>query len=117
MATVSDDQGAPHLTKSSVRGSLAIKCESLEDTSLICEVETDRDSFVECLELHPKRFGFENLDFSRLSASTLDTQSIKIPDPSTRWVEKRILLHSEKFRSPISVYSVNYRYRIKGNIS
>jgi len=117
IATVSDDMNAPHLRKLSVSGSLAVKCESLEDTSLTCEIETDSERFCECLEVHPKRFGFDNIDFSRMSLSARDTQTFRVPDPSGAWTEKRILLYSDKFRAPISVYSIDYRYRIKGNIS
>ena len=117
LATAFDDMGIPNRIKASVMGSLTVKCESLEDSSITCEVESDIESPMECIELHPKRFSFENLDFSRMSLTTRETQTVKLPDPTSTWGEKRILLHSDKFRAPMSVYSIDFRYKIKGNIS
>ena len=39
-----------------------------------------------------------------------------LPEKEKRWIEKQVILSTEKYASPISVYSISYRYTIKGKI-
>ena len=114
VSTALDSLDTPHLQKSTVSGSLVIECQSLGPSRIVCEVETDRESPRALLSFSAEGFGFDNLDFSTLSFATTERQSVRIPDSTRRWTRKRITLHSSAHRAPISVYSINYRYKIDG---
>ena len=111
-----DDCGIPHLTKKTVKKSLVIKTKSYQPDAIECEVKADGNDplYIGCLP--PASLGFEDFNFiytpwyvSRYTASVL-------PEHEKSWIEKQLILYSCTYASPISVYSISYRYTIKGKI-
>ena len=116
LKTKSDSCDIPYLTKSTVRGSLVIKCKAYARSRIICEVGTDKDGFSAPLCFPGEYFGFGELDFATLSTSVGDYCIVPVAEAKRGWIEKEISLYSQDFCSPIGVYSINYRYKIKGRI-
>lgn len=113
--TAFDDCGVPHLTKSSVRDSLVIKLKIFTDSKIRVRAETDLGSSEETL-LPLSRLSFERTDFSAMTASTSDFVTVTLPEAERGWTEKRYSVFSDGFCSPFGVYSISYRYKIKGKI-
>ena len=59
---------------------------------------------------------FDELDFSDFSFSTNTEQDVIADDSRRGWVKKEICLVSDGAESPFGVYSISYRYKVKGNI-
>lgn len=116
LSTPKDDCGVPHLTKSSVRSSLVIKCKSLAAGELVCCIVTDARGTQERARLTPSKMSFDSLDFSALAFTTDDFLIIPVRDGERGWIYKQITLYEDGFCSPIGVYSISYRYKIKGKI-
>ena len=114
VSTALDSLDTPHMRKSTVSNSLVIECASQGPSGIVCYAETDRESQNALLTFSAERFGFDNLDFSTLSFASRERQSVRVPDATRIWTRKRVTLHSKKYRAPISVYSINYRYKIDG---
>lgn len=114
--TALDDCEIPHLTKSSVKKSLVVKAKVYQPDSIVCEAVTDKGRSV-YVDSFPRADGdFGSFDFNSPLFATSKYTSTALPEKEKRWVEKQIILSSDKFRSPISVYSITYRYTIKGKI-
>ena len=110
-----DDCGVPHLKKSTVKRSLAVKLAILGGGQILCEVDCDGGGY------HPVGSVDGVSDFSTLSFATSPfgdaaRLTVALPERERGWVEKSIALYSEDFRSPFGVYSIGYRYRISGRI-
>jgi hypothetical protein len=111
-----DDCGIPHLTKNTVKKSLVIKAKSPVGGAISCEVSTDAGE--------PKHVGafpiigsdFLDFDFDNPPWQVSDYTSYVLGEKEKRWIEKQITLTARGFASPISLYSVSYRYVIKGKI-
>ena len=114
LKTKSDTCALPYLRKSTVRSSLTLRCKSFGRSVITCEVGTDREAFKSVLSAPVGVFGFELLDFSALSLSLDDAVTLTASDPTKGWIEKSVAVYSDEFRSPIGIYSINYRYKIKG---
>ena len=108
--------GVPHLTKSTVRNSLVIKYGGVSDGTLTCEVGTDKSGYNECAKIYGTGLSFAELDFSNLSLSPPLDITVPIGEREKGWVEKDITLYSNGEACPIAVYSIAYRYKIKGRI-
>ena len=114
--TALDDCGVPHLTKNTVKGSLVIKARSAKPDAIVCEVSTDATSAVKVASFPPASTGFEGFSFDVAPWYVSRYNSIALPENKKRWIEKQITLTSSGFESPIAVYSISYRYTIKGKI-
>ncbi len=114
--TAFDDCGIPHLTKNSVKKSLVIKAKSYFSDSVDCEVVTDNGDPVFVGSLPCSDGSFENFDFLSAPWRVSKYASIALPEKEKRWIEKQIILTSKRFSSPMSVWSISYRYVIKGKI-
>lgn len=114
--TCLDDCGIPHLTKSTSKHSLVVKCKSYSSTQLCCEVGTDGEGYREVVRFGGGNFDFSNLDFSALSMSTEEHTTLPIAEKAKGWIEKQITLWSEEFRCPIGIYAIAFRYTVKGRI-
>ncbi len=111
-----DDCGIPHLTKSTVKKSLVIKAVSAEAMSIKCDVRTDRGSRHTVGYLPHSGGSFENFDFTSSMWYKSRYSSTALPEKEKAWIEKEITLSSEKVHCPISIWSMSYRYTIKGRI-
>ena len=114
--TALDDCGVPHLTKSTVKKSLVIKAKSHSSRSIECEVTCDGADPMLVDSFPYVGSAFDDFDFTDAPWSISRYASSTLPENEKRWIEKQITLKSSSFASPISVYSIAYRYVIKGKI-
>ena len=116
VSTAMDDCGVPHLTKSTVKKSLVIKAKSYQPDAIKCEVRTDGADPVHVGSFPAASVGFDDFDFTRVPWYAPRYAAVALPENEKRWVEKQITLTSQVYACPISVYSLSYRYVIKGKI-
>lgn len=114
--TALDDCGVPHLTKNTVKKSLVIKARSASSDTIKCEAKADEKDTVEVGRFPASGTGFDDFDFAIPPWYTSRYASTALSENEKRWIEKQIILTSEDFASPISIYSISYRYTIKGKI-
>ena len=114
--TALDNCGIPHLTKSSVKKSLVIKAKSHIPDAISCEVSCDSKDPIYVGSFPPADVGFDSFDFGNAPWYVTRYTTAALPENEKRWIEKQITLRSDTFACPISVYSVSYRYVIKGKI-
>ena len=115
LVTAWDDCGVPYLTKTTVGNSMVIKCKSIAGGKLHVEVESDVEG----------SRGFGSIAIDAVDASdgilplllaTTDKHTVAVNDRTHSFCEKRIAISSEDPHAPFGVYSISYRYRIKGKI-
>ena len=114
--TALDNCGVPHLTKSTVKKSLVIKAKSSTPDAIRCEVTTDANEPVLVGSFPSSEVGFDDFDFNNSPWYVSRYRSVALSEKEKRWIEKQITLTSKSFQSPISIYSISYRYVIKGKI-
>ena len=114
--TALDDCGIPHLTKSTVKKSLVIKSRSHVTDAISCEVATDSDDPVEVGKFPSVAMSFDDLSFDNAPWSVSRYSSVSLLENAKRWIEKQLILTSVEYAAPISIYSISYRYVIKGKI-
>lgn len=114
--TALDDCGVPHLTKSSVKRSLVVKAKSYVPDSISCHVVSDGGDPVYVASFPTADISFGDFDFTHAPWYKSRYVSTALPEKEKRWIEKQITLSSSTFASPISIYSLSYRYVIKGKI-
>lgn len=116
LQTKKDDCGLPHLEKSTVKGSLALKCRATASGRIICEAWSDRDGYREVAAFPGSPISFGEVDFSTLSLITDDVYTVPIRESSKGWIEKQITLYTDEFCSPFGIYTIAYRFYVKGNV-
>jgi hypothetical protein len=116
MITPKDNCGIPHLEKNTVKDSLALKCRALSSATIRCEVGTDRDGYSEICRFPGCDFSFGDMNFSSLTFSTTDVYTVPVSEKTKGWIEKQISLFSDGFRSPFGVYTLAYRFSVRGSI-
>lgn len=114
--TKSDDCKIPHLSKSTVKGSLVLKCKGYAGNKMHLEVETDSGGYREIASFTGGGVDFSSFDFSALSFGPGEYSSIPFSEREKNWVEKQITVKSSEFASPIGILSISYRFTVKGNI-
>lgn len=113
--TAPDSCQLPHLSKNTVKHSMALSCTS-DSSGLVCEVGTERKGYREVCKLPNSCVDFSYLDFSSLAFCTSERITVPISEKEKNWVEKQISIYSEQFRCPIGVSSVTYRFTVRGRI-
>ncbi len=116
LSTVSDNGGIPHLTKSTVKNSLAAKLKCFGKGYITCEVGTDKSGYKEVSRLPALSLNFSEFDFSALSFSNNENLTIPIKERERGWIEKKVTFYTGKYMSPFGLYSVSYRFNVKGKI-
>ncbi len=116
MKTVSDDGSIPHFTKSTVKHSLTVKLRCLGSGSVSCEVGTDVKGYSEIAELPDACMNFAEFDFASLSFENKDYVTVALKERERGWIEKNVGFYSNKYMSPFGVYSITYRFSVKGRI-
>lgn len=114
--TALDDCGIPHLTKSTVKKSLVIKARSETPDAIRCDVKSDEREPTYVANFPAGKVGFDSMDFESAPWYVGRYGAVALPENEKRWIEKQITLSSSKYESPIAVYSISYRYTIKGKI-
>ena len=116
LSTVSDNGGFPNLTKSTVKHTLAIKLLTIGHGNLYCEVGTDRTGYKEISKIPDGALNFDELDFSALTFTNTEYTTLPIKEREKGWIEKSMSFYSNEYSSPFGIYSITYRFEIKGKI-
>lgn len=116
LKTAYDNCNLPYLSKSTSKGSLAIKCRAYPGSKIMCEVGTDSSDYKELCKIPGTALGFSDIDFGAMTLSTSDTFTVSVSEKEKDWVEKQITLYSSEYNSPIGIYSVAYRFKVKGKL-
>ncbi len=114
--TALDDCGIPHLTKSTVKKSLTVKAKSTASDGITAYVRTDRNDPTLIASFPSDAMDFTDFSFEVSPWRVSPYVTSALPEGAKRWVEKQIILKSEKYASPIWIYSIAYRYTVKGKI-
>ena len=116
LSTVTDDCDMPHFTKSTVKNSLTARIRCFGRGELLINVETNRRGYCEVAHFTDADLNFCELDFSALSFYTENRLSIPTGERERGWCEKRVSISSESYNNPIGIYSLTYRFTIKGPV-
>ena len=116
ISTKLDNCGSPHLSKNTVKHSLVVKCKSYGSSEIHLEAGTDRSGYKEISTFSGGEADFSNIDFSTITLERDGYYSLPFAEKEKGWIEKQLTLYSDTFRSPIQIYSLSYRYRLKGKI-
>ena len=114
--TALDDCGVPHLTKNTVKSSLVIKAKCSSADAITCEAKPDEKDPIYIGNFPASGGSFDDFSFTTPMWYTSRYASTALSENEKRWVEKQIILTANQFASPISIYSISYRYTIKGKI-
>lgn len=116
LKTASDDCGVPHLTKSTTKHSLVIKCKNFAESTFNIAAITDHGEAVELGKYAMNKMTFNDINFGNFDFSTAPYAIFPVPENEKRWIEKQIAIYGENFRAPFGICSFTYRYKIKGNL-
>ncbi len=114
--TAKDDCNMPHLTKSTVKHSLVAKYKTYTFGEIHCEVGTDNGGYSEIANFPASALCFDEINFESLVMAPGDYHTVPIAEKEKGWIEKQITVRSSRYASPIGLYSITYRYMIKGRI-
>lgn len=114
--TLKDNAGIPHMRKDTVKYSLAVKCRSISGGKIVCEVGTDGEGYREICAFPNRDLFFGDLDFTSMTMVTEDNVTVPIHEKTKGWIEKQILIYTDEFGSPFGIYSISYRFKVKGRI-
>ena len=114
--TAHDNCNIPHLRKNTIKKSLVIKSKSYTPNSIMCEVKTDNCDIKLIGSIPGTASDFTDLNFSSDLWYPTRYSTHALNEKEKKWIEKQIILRSDAFASPISVYSITYRYSIQGRI-
>ena len=116
LKTAKDSCGMPHLSKSTVKHSLAMKLKSAGSGSFTAEVFCDTRGYRELCDFPSGKLSFSDMDFSSLTLETEDSYTVPLSEREKRWVEKQIAVYTDEYESPFGVYSIAYRFTVEGKI-
>lgn len=116
LSTPKDDCGMPNMTKSTVKNSLSAKIRCLGTGNICCEVGSDRAGYKEIAKLPDYTLNFSELDFSAISFANTESLTLPIKERERGWIEKSVTLYSNKYASAFGLYSICYRFTVKGKI-
>ena len=116
LRTVASACDAPHLSKSTVKGSLTVKYTALASGRICCDVVTDSGGYSEAAVLGGGPIDFSDIDFSSLALTAEGSTTLPLKEKEKGWVEKSVSIYSKSFACPIAIHSIAFRYRIKGRI-
>ena len=111
-----DNCGMPHLAKDTVKHSLTMKLRAIGKGSFRCEVFSDGKGYLELCRFPSGDLGFSGLDFSNMTLQTEEVYTVPLAERAKRWVEKQIALYTDEYESPFGIYSIAYRFKVRGKI-
>lgn len=116
LSTAKDNGGFPNLTKNTVKNSLAVKVKLFGSGSFTFEVANEKNGYREIARLPAAALDFSELDFSALSFSNTESLTVPLKEREKGWIEKEMSFYSDEYSSPFGIYSVTFRFAIKGKI-
>ena len=116
LSTAKDNGGFPNLTKNTVKNSLAVKVKLFGSGGFTFEVANEKNGYREIARLPAAALDFSELDFSALSFSNTESMTVPLKEREKGWIEKEMSFYSDEYSSPFGIYSVTFRFAIKGKI-
>ena len=110
------DCKAAGLSKNTVKHSLVLKCRLVGNGKIRCEAKTNRSGYTEYASYPNAAPDFSDWSFASLTLDSEDSVSLPINEKEKNWVDKEISVYCDDFRTPIGVYSISYRYTLRGKI-
>ena len=114
--TAPSDCQVAGLSKNTVKHSLVLKCRLDGAGSIKCEVKTNRSGYTEYASYPNAVPDFSDWSFASLTLDSEECVSLPINEKEKNWVDKEIAVYCDDFRTPIGVYSISYRYTLRGKI-
>lgn len=114
--TAYDDCGIPHLTKSTVKHSLVLRCKCTSSATVRCEVGTESSNYSEITSFPSSKISFAEMDLASLSLSPADYHTLPISEKEKRWIEKQITVYADGYASPMGISAIAYRYTVEGKV-
>ncbi len=111
-----DDGNIPDMTKNTVKNSLILKLRTFGRGLVTLEVGTNRSGYKEVCRIPDSSLDFDFIDFSNLSFTNSESITVCTGEKEKKWVEKQLSLYSNTYGSPMGIYSITYRFSVKGKI-
>ena len=106
----------PDLTKNTVKHSLTLKCRLHGKGKIRCEAKTNRSGYAEYSAFPNSIPDFSDFSFASLTLDSEESVSLPINEKEKNWIDKELAVYCDDFRSPIGIYSLSYRYTLRGRI-
>ena len=81
-----------------------------------CEVGTEHSGYKEIAVLPDSGVNFAEFDFAALSFINRDSATLSVKEREKGWIEKNVSIYSNEYASPFGIYSITYRFTVKGKI-
>lgn len=115
-ATKSDTCDYPHLTKDTVKNSLAIRMQATPALSVTLKVRTDREPWEIVETIKGGDLSFYGIDFGAATHRACEDMTVIGHESKRRWIEKQYYVYSDGYCKPMAIYSMAYRWNISGKI-
>lgn len=116
IVTAKDNCGIPHLEKNTVKHSLTLKCRAVAGSSVFCEAGTDSEGYSELCRFPSSDMFFADFSFSSFTFLTDDIYTVPVAEKAKGWIEKQIIIYTNEYNAPFGLYSIAYRFKVKGKI-
>ena len=116
ICTAPSDCGHAGLSKNTVKHSLVLKCRLTGTGKIKCEAKTNRTGYTEFASYPNATPDFSDWSFASLTLDSEESLSLPINEKEKNWTDKEIAIYCEDFRTPIGIYSISYRYTLRGKI-
>ncbi len=113
-ATLMDNCGIPHLTKTTIKRSTVIKTKSFKNSSAKVKVRTNKKPYAQIARINNALFSFDDMDFSDFTFNTTEQSLFAVKEKEKQWVEKQYYLYSDEYLRPFALFSISFRYRVAG---
>ena len=81
-----------------------------------CEVGTNLKGYKEVASLPDAALNFAEFDFENMSFANVEYATVALREKERGWLEKTVAVYSDKYSSPFGIYSIIYRFTVKGKI-
>jgi hypothetical protein len=115
-ATLMDNCGILHLTKSTIKRSTVIKTKAFSRSAAKVRVRTNKNPYKQIARINNSTFSFDDVDFSDFTFITTDQTLYSIKEKEKHWVEKQYYVYSDEYCSPFALYYISYRYKVAGRL-
>ncbi len=115
--TKPDDANIPYFKKDLIFGSLSLELGSLGSKNTVCEITAD-SAYKSCAQgLSERAVDFHDFDFSAFTFEAENINSVTVTGGPKSYRALSISVSSSLFCSPIAVFGMSYRYKIKGKLT
>lgn len=115
-ATLMDNCGILHLTKSTIKRSTVIKTKAFSRSAAKVRVRTNKNPYKQIARIINSSFSFDDVDFSDFTFITTDQTLYSIKEKEKHWVEKQYYVYSDEYCSPFALYYISYRFKVAGRL-